>query len=226
MPLPLKEILAALEECYGVPPPPEITDPFQQILWENLAYLASDERRQAAFDVLRDRVGLDPEEISLASPEMLTEICALGGIYPELRAERLQDSASLVIEKYDGDLSAVLKLPLPKAKSALRQFPVIGEPGAEKILLFARAYPILALDSNGLRALVRIGYGEEAPSYSTTYKSAKNAAADQIIEECPWLISAYQLLRRHGQELCRRTMPHCHECPLSHGCAYALKNAN
>ena len=50
------------------------------------------------------------------------------------------------------------------------QFPMIGEPGAEKILLFSGVLAVLALDSNGVRVLVRLGVGEERKSYAATYK--------------------------------------------------------
>jgi endonuclease III len=32
---------------------------------------------------------------------------------------------------------------------------------------------------------------------------------------------AHLLLKRHGQELCRRTRPRCAECPLAAGCPAA-----
>jgi hypothetical protein len=50
-----------------------------------------------------------------------------------------------------------LKKPLPQAKKALKRFPSIGDPGAEKILLLTRSYPVMALYSNGLRTLCRVG---------------------------------------------------------------------
>jgi hypothetical protein len=50
------------------------------------------------------------------------------------------------------DLGAVLDRPQADAIRALKKFPAIGEPGAEKILLFAGKAPILALESNGLRS--------------------------------------------------------------------------
>jgi endonuclease-3 len=53
-----------------------------------------------------------------------------------------------------------MELP-PKAKKLLMRFPMIGEPGAEKILLFCGALAVLALESNGLRVLVRVGVAEE-----------------------------------------------------------------
>ena len=56
-----------------------------------------------------------------------------------------------------------------KARRALKRFPGIADPGADKLLLFAGVTPYLALDSNGLRVLLRLGYGEEddAPTRET-----------------------------------------------------------
>jgi hypothetical protein len=42
-------------------------------------------------------------------------------------------------------LQGVLKKPLPQARKALKVFPGIGDPAADKILLFTHAYPVMAL---------------------------------------------------------------------------------
>lgn len=186
-----------------------LTDPLEQILWETVGYLASYERRQEAFAALKERTGLTPERIASTSPEVLEEICRIGGIYPEVRAERLQTIAQIVLHEYGGDLSSVLNMPTKQALKALCRFPSIGMPGAEKILLFAGVYPVLALDSNGLRVLTRVGYGEESTDYSRTYRSVRNAVAGTYPNDCTWLIRANMLLRRHGQTICRRSSPEC-----------------
>ena len=69
---------------------------------------------------------------------------------------------------------APLRLASKHAQNSWRQ-PCSGDPGAEKILLFSRTHSILALDSNGLRVLRRLGYGEERKSYASTYRSAQEA---------------------------------------------------
>src|SRR5262249_14962271 len=92
------------------------------------------------------------------------------------------------------------------------------EPGAEKILLFALHQPILALDSNGLRVLLRLGYGTEERSYAATYRSVQDAASAQLSSDPAALIQAHLLLRRHRQEICRRSDPCCAACPLSDEC--------
>ncbi len=193
-------------------------DPLQLILSENIGYLASDERRNKALHALRDQVGLDPEAILNAPLATLVAICRLGGIHPELRAERLKEIASLALEKFGGDLSRAL------SKRDLKLFPAIGDPGAEKILLFCGKQASLALDSNGLRVLVRLGYAREQKSYSSTYRAVQQALEPQTGLECSRLVDAFQLLRRHGQECCTRTRARCHECPLSRECRFRREN--
>jgi len=215
----LQQVAECLRTHYGKQKPPKLDGPWEMILWENVAYLADDVRRQQAFQTLKKRIGTKPEQILSASEDTLLEVTR-HGILPEKFADKLRKCAEIALEEFDGDLRPVLKLPFAKAKKALKQFPGIGEPGAEKILLFTRTQPILALESIGLRALVRLGFGEEKKSYATTYRLVQKAAEDGLDMDCNWLIEAHLLLRRHGQELCRRSEPACQQCPLAMNCAY------
>src|SRR5437870_12149892 len=119
-------------------------------------------------------------------------------MHPERRVGSLKEIAMIAMNEFDGDVLRTLKLPLPRAKQALRKFPGIGEPSAEKILLFTRAYPVLGLDSNGLRVLVRLGFGEEKKNYTATYRAVREAIGDELKDDYDWLISTHILLRQHG----------------------------
>ena len=213
-----------LRNFYGRPEPPNVTDPLGLILLENVAYLVSDERREQAFNALCERVGLSPPEILTAHEERLMEVARLGGMHPAARVEKLRRIAQIALQEFDGDLDEVVKQPIAQAKKSLKKFPGIGDPGAEKILLFSKTQPVLALDSNGLRVLLRLGYGEERKSYAATYRSAQEAIASELRRDFDWLIASHQLLRRHGQELCKTAEPLCASCPLKSSCRYYLHN--
>lgn len=217
--LSFSKLIRRLERYYGRPKAPKITDPLGLILWENVAYLANDEKREKAYQALRKQVGTGPKQIRAASRVVLNRI-AKAGILAENQVEKLKKIADLVLEDFEGDLKQVLDWPTPKVKKALKKFPGIGDPGAEKILLFSRKEPVLALESNGLRVLLRVGFGEESQSYSKSYRSAQAAVEGQIQKDFVGLIAAHQLLRRHGQEICKRTKPLCRVCPLAEGCAF------
>jgi endonuclease III len=215
----LPNIIKQLEAHYGAQAPPKLTGPWEMILWENVAYLVDDERRLKAFQTLKKVIGIDPEEILDASDQDLREVAGQG-ILASRFAEKLRKCGRIAIEEFGGDLKQVLKWPLPKAKNALQMFPGIGEPGAEKILLFNRTTHALALESNGVRVLVRLGFAKERKSYSTTYRLVQQAVADELRADYDWLIQAHLLLRRHGQELCKRSGPLCDMCPLCAECDY------
>jgi endonuclease-3 len=217
---PFARIIKILEKFYGRPQPPKITDPLELILWENVAYLADDAKRAAAFSALKKKVGTRPQQILKASDQQLLEIARLGGIVPELRAQRLRQIAEIVHWIFKDDLKAVLAQPLKDAKKALKRFPTIGDPGAEKILMLTRSHPVLALESNGLRVLLRLGFAVEKKSYSASYRGVQEELACQLPADYKGLITAHQLLRQHGQELCKRSQPLCATCPLRDNCRY------
>ena len=217
---PFKKIIIKLTGYYGQPKPPPTGDPFGLILLENIAYLADDARRQAAFEELRNTIGLRPVDILAAPLKKLIRVTRLGGIHAEQRAQRLKESAQIVFNDFSGDLTTTLKLPFAQGLKALKQFPSIGEPGAEKILLFTETYPVLALESNGLRVLLRVGFGEEKKNYSASYKSVRQGLQDQLGDDCEFLIGAHLLLRQHGKTICKTSTPLCESCPIASLCDY------
>ena len=216
------QIVDRLESAYGRPKG-KVTDPWEMILWENVAYLQNDERREQCFEMLRQRVGLKPEQILAASRATLLEIATLGGMRPEVRVERLRQISRIALDEFKGDLRQATKLPLKEAKKAMQKFPNIGEPGAEKIILFSKSHAVLGLDSNALRVLTRVGYGRESKNYSSTYRSVQEAVGPEIGTDCVPLIKANQLLRHHGKERCKTNGPLCRVCCLTDLCAYHRK---
>src|SRR5437762_8601873 len=124
------------------------------------------------------------------------------------------------MNEFGGGLNEALQLPLRKSKKALQKFPGVGEPSADKILLFTRTHPALGLDSNGLRVLLRLGFGEEKKNYSATYRTVQESIATEITDDYDWLIRAHLLLRQHGKELCKTSRPLCERCPVRKSCYY------
>jgi endonuclease III len=194
--------LDALEAADGRPPAVPSRRGWELVLLENVGYLVDDADRKQALGRLRREVGLAPERILAAGPDRLADICV--GLRPGERAERLRRCAELRL-----------------AGAGWRQFPGIGRPGAERIELFTGERAVLALESNGLRSLFRLGYGEPARSYDAVYRSVQADAADELAPEVPVLVRAHQLVRRHGQQRCTRRDPGCGACPLAAGCAAA-----
>lgn len=219
----LKQLLASLRKQHGEPAKPPARGPFELVLWENCVYLLPEERRLEVFESLRKQVGLTPQAITAADGAVLLELAKRGGMRPETRVFRWREIARITEFQFQGDLDQILRWTWQKAKRALKQFPTIGDPGAEKILLFCgMAAEGLPLESNGLRVLTRFGYGREQKNYGATYKSVQDAIALEVPSTAKAQLIAHQLLREHGQTFCKRAAPLCDPCPASPICARRL----
>jgi endonuclease-3 len=207
-------------------PAPVPTAPLQMILWENIGYLIDDARRRELYDAFEEVIGFDPAAIAAAGDDELMPLARRGGMRPETRVERWRTIARIVLTQADGDLDARLRaLPLAKARVLLKTFPVIADPGADKILLFAGIAPRPALESNGVRALARLGFFAEQASYDRSYKAAIVVLAEGGRPDGAWLTEAHQLLRELGKTTCRRGEPICAACPVDALCAHAAVKA-
>lgn len=215
-----RKIIESLAQCHGEPEPPRITNPFEMVLLENAAYLVSDEVRASTFEALRKRVGLTPAEIAGCSTSELASVIADGGMQPARRAEKLLRCAELALELDLDRLNQLTKEDPERAHRAWKKFPGIGDPGADRILLFSRQKQTLAPDSNILRVLIRLGIGEEDRSYARSYRLTSAAVAPLLPRDLDFLIRAHLLLRTHGRELCRRTQPRCEICPVADRCRH------
>jgi endonuclease III len=187
-------------------------------LWENAAYLVDDARRAEVFESLRARIGLTPRAIAGAPDSILADAVRAGGMRPPDRAAKLKRCAELAEQIGVERLRNAVRSDPVAARKLLKKFPGIGEPGADKILLYNGRARTLAPDSNALRVLVRLGFGKMEKNYGRVYRSAAEATAADLPSDYPKLIAARELLRRHGQEICRRTAPRCETCPLSARC--------
>ncbi|HKM90673.1 MAG TPA: hypothetical protein VJX29_08660 [Candidatus Acidoferrales bacterium] len=224
----LGKILGRLETFYGAPKPPKSilaslsgrADPYEMILYANCGYPATDASCTNGFEALKREVGLRPDEILAAPVEKLREILRLGGIVPELRAERLRQIAARVKHEFGGNLRAVLRRPLPEARKALKTFPTIGDPGADKILLFTKTTPVAAVPSNCVGVTLRIFTGKMNKNYQANYRAEQEIFRTELPEDSTALLRAHLLLKQHGQEICKRTRPLCERCPISSDCAY------
>ena len=192
------DVVAALRDFYGAQRI-VTTDPWEMILLENVAYLVDDETREATLKKLRDEIGLAPKKILAQSPARIATVIEGGGMKPMMRAQKVIDCAKLTDQ-------------LALDKKSLRRFPSIGEPYADRILLFNGKQTGVAPDSNALRVLCRLGFAREQKNYTAMYREAVAAFQARDAQQ------AHLLLRRHGQELCKRTRPRCDACPLRAKC--------
>jgi endonuclease-3 len=218
------EILKRLESFYGTQEPTWPTDPYLFLVWWHCGYPASDAACTKGWESLNREIGVEPEHLLAADPANLASALRPGGMVPELRAMRLKEIAVRVKDEFCGDLRAGLVGPIAQVRKILKKFPNIADPGADRILLFAGLAPVAAVPSNCPHVLVRIQRGQERENYGVTYREAQKGIEEEVPQKFDPLIRAYLLLKRHGQELCKRTKPKCEQCPISSSCAFFAGN--
>jgi hypothetical protein len=194
----LEWILDRLEAEGGAVPVPS-TDGWVLVLRENVGYLVDDQARDSALERLRLATALDPARIVSVPDDVLAGVVV--GMRPADRVERLRRCAELRL-----------------AGAPWKSYPGIGRPGVERIELFGGVRAVLALESNGARTLVRLGYGSVGRHYDATYRSVQSAAAGDLVASVDAFSRGHLLLRRHGQDVCRRVAPACAECSVALRC--------
>ena len=218
----LRKLLETLAVSYGEQTAPWPTDPYLFLVWLQCGYPASEANCATGWQSLTTQIGVDAERLLKAEPARLTSALKPGGIVPGLRAMRLKEIAERVLRQYGGDLNeGLIGLSGPQARRALKQFPSIADPGADRILLFAGISPVAAVPSNCPHVLVRIQLGRESENYGKTYREAQQLIEEGLPPTFNSRTRGYLLLKRHGQQLCKSTNPKCDICPVAANCAFA-----
>lgn len=205
----LDRVLGRLEETFGKMRAPRRASAYEMLVRANCGYPASEEACERGWQALARDVGTEPDDILGATLTKLAKAMRAGGIVPEVRAKRLRQVAARA--EAGADL---------RDRRTLETFPTIGRPGADKILLFTRVEPVAAVPSNALQVPVRIGLGPEHRSYAATYRAVQRSLESALPRTCDARIRAHLLLKRHGQEVCKRSRPRCEICPLTRECDY------
>ena len=219
--LTVPEVLNQLQAFYGKQEPCWPSDPYLFLLWWYCGYPASDASCTKGWEGLTSMIGTLPDAILSARPATLAAALKPGGMFPELRAERMKEVSARVKDEFGGDLHGALTGPIAKVRKILQSFPSIADPGADRILLFAGIQPVAAVPSNCTGVLERIRNGQQGKNYKASYREAQRMIDSEIPPAFDSRQRAYLLLKRHGQELCKRTNPKCKLCPVRAACAFA-----
>lgn len=231
----LAQVLDALEGLYGPQKLAGPKDPYEMIVFLNCGYPASDAKCAKGFEALKREVGVPAKKILAASKAKLAKVMQPSVTITALCAERLKEIARRIRDEFKGDLTAALKQRLREAKEpekglraakkVLQDFPVIGEPSAEKILLFSGLAPVAAVPSAFVDVPIRLFRGEPGKNYAADYKAAREILDSGLAQTFEARQRAYLLLKKHGQETCKRSKPKCEACSLMEHCAYLQAKA-
>ena len=172
----------------------------QNTAWKNV---------EKAITNLKEQGLLDPQALHACHLEELAETIRSAGYY-RLKAKRLKNLITFLIEEFDGDLDQMFATDTTTLREQLLAINGIGPETADSILLYAANKRVFVVDTYTARVLKRHGWiWAEADYYQIQ---------DHFVSELPQEIELYNeyhaLLVSVGHHHCRKT-PKCEECPLA-----------
>ena len=130
--------------------------------------------------------------------------------YPR-RALRLHETATIVTEKYAGEL--------PSTHAELLALPGIGAYTAAAVAVFAFGRRHAVLDTNVRRVLARAASGREFPGAQPSvaeYRLAESLLPADDAVAARWSVAVMEL----GALTCTAAAPRCDGCPVARQCAW------
>ena len=188
-------------------------DPFRALVRTILSQNTGYKNVAMAYDRLEEEIGVTPEALAGAPVERIAEAIRPAGMY-NLRSATLKRVAEAVLERFGGDLSAVLDGPYLEAREALMGLPGVGAKTADVVLMFEAGKEIVPVDRHIFRIARRLRFVPERASYDEVRLALEAAAPPGRHED------VHVLLIRFGREICGARRPRCPECFLNDLCPF------
>ena len=129
------------------------------------------------------------------------------------------------LRAYQDDLKALFSKDIPTLRSELLSIHGVGEETADSIILYAAGKPTFVIDAYTRRIVDRLGLTPHAADHTTNNTlsiipySAYRAMFQRHLPSNTSLFNEYHaLLVVLGKDVCRKTQPACHRCPLRKLC--------
>ncbi len=162
-----------------------------------------------AIENLRRAGLLDPFRLDQVPLARLASLIRPSGYFNQ-KAKRLKIFVRYYVASYSGDIGRFRRMPPGKLREELLALSGIGPETADSILLYAAGKPVFVVDAYTRRILARHGFIRwEAP-----YDEIKALFMRHMPHKTILFNEYHALIVALGKDLCRRTCPQCHQCPL------------
>ena len=211
----LREIYTRLYERYGPQGWWPGEGPLDVVIGSILTQAAAWTNVEMAMRNLKEAGCWSLEEIHRLPVDGLAVVIRSSG-YFNAKARKLKAFAAHVVDRYGGDLSALLGQEMEPLRIELLSIHGIGPETADDILLYAAGKPSFVIDTYTRRIVQRVGVdvqgrGDGYMAYQALFHT--NLPHDAL------LFNEYHaLLDRHAKEACAKT-PRCEGCCLRDICA-------
>lgn len=171
----------------------------------------ADTNTERAYQKLQERFQITPEVLSKAEISEIEDCIRVAGLY-QTKARAIQTASKIVLEKFGGNLNAVLSLPVEEARKTLMDMPGVGPKTADVVLLFSAGKPTIPVDTHVNRVSKRLGLAPAKGDYEAIRQSLQSHYQPKDYA------MVHMLLIAHGRKTCKAQKPLCHACPVSGVC--------
>jgi len=189
-----------------------LEDPFEALVVTIISQNTNDLNTSRAFRNLRSLLGkVTPEKILKADLRDLEEALRIAGLYKN-KSRVLKEIAQQLVDRYGGDLWAILNKPLEEARRELLSLRGVGYKTADVLLLFNAKKPVMPIDTHIMRVSKRMGLA----SVKAQYEDVRRALEDVFRGKD--FFTLHLALINLGRRYCRARRPLCSKCPLNDLC--------
>ena len=186
-------------------------DPFKTLIVTIISQNTADKNTERAFENLSNRFKIVPEVLANAATSQVEGCLKVGGLYRN-KAKAIKQTSKILLEKYDGNLNRILRLPLEEARKTLLQLPGVGPKTADVVLLFGAQKPTIPVDTHVNRVSKRLGLAPAKGNYEDVRRALQSLYNPRDYA------TVHVLLILHGRKYCRARTPLCRQCPINGLC--------
>jgi len=217
----IPEIIARLEDAYGLPEWRPHHDPTSELVLTILSQNTSDANSGRAFVRLLQAYPSWDAVIDAPLPALIAAIRP-GGLAPT-KAPRIQAALRDVRDRNGGfDLSFLGGLPLEEARAWLGQIHGVGPKTVACVLMFALGMPAMPVDTHVFRVAMRLGLIAERAGKAAMTPEKAHALLERIVPPDDFYAFHIALIK-HGRRTCTAQRPRCPDCVLRDICPSATK---
>jgi len=187
------------------------TTAFETLIWTILSQNTNDVNSNKAMERLQNRFEITPEVLLQAPIDELIDCLRPAGLY-RVKAPRIKQVSSIILDQYGGDLDSVLKRGPTEARQIMTELPGVGYKTADIVLAFVAGHPTIPVDTHVTRVSKRLGIVR------------KNARYEEIRLALERLVPANRRVAMHlslirfGREICKAPKPLCQKCLVNRTC--------
>jgi len=184
---------------------------FETLIWTILSQNTSDVNSNRAMETLESHFEITPEALSRAPVEELIECIRSAGLY-RVKAPRIKQVSSIILNQYRGDLDSVLKRGPAEARLIMTELPGVGYKTADIVLAFVAGHPTIPVDTHVTRVSKRLGIVRGNAGYEEI-----RLALEKLVPPSR-RVRMHLSLIRFGREICKAPRPLCPKCLVNRTC--------